>query len=75
MIRSNRFRRAALGLGLALTLAACGAESTTGESAQAPATAPPASAFDGEFTSLAGNSVDLGSLEGQDVVLWLWAPW
>jgi hypothetical protein len=29
----------------------------------------------GEFETLAGASFDLGSLEGEDVVLWFWAPW
>ena len=33
------------------------------------------SVFSGEFQTLSGETFDLGSLEGQDVVLWFWAPW
>jgi len=29
----------------------------------------------GEFETLDGDTIDLASLEGQDVVLWFWAPW
>lgn len=32
-------------------------------------------AFEGEFPTLDGGSIDLASFEGQDVVLWFWAPW
>lgn len=28
-----------------------------------------------EFPTLAGETIDLESLQGQDVVLWFWAPW
>ncbi len=28
-----------------------------------------------EFSTLAGETIDLASLQGQDVVLWFWAPW
>ena len=73
--RPSRLRASALGLGLALALAACGAEDSVESAGPAAAAAPPASVFEGEFVSLSGNEVDLGSLEGQDVVLWLWAPW
>lgn len=41
---------------------------------EGPADSPP-SLLTGEFATLAGSSIDLGSLEGQDVVLWFWAPW
>lgn len=36
--------------------------------------APPA-LLSGTFETLDGDTIDLGSLEGQDVVLWFWAPW
>ena len=26
-------------------------------------------------TTVSGGQIDFGSLEGQDVVLWFWAPW
>ena len=52
----------------ALALAACGADTTAGSSADD-------SPLDGEFATLAGDTVDLAELRGQDVVLWFWAPW
>ena len=33
------------------------------------------SALIGRFASLDGTTVDLESFQGQDVVLWFWAPW
>ena len=41
--------------------------------AETPATDP--GLFGGEFVDLNGESIDLASLEGQDAVLWFWAPW
>lgn len=29
----------------------------------------------GQFSTISGSQIDLGSLQGQDVVLWFWAPW
>jgi len=29
----------------------------------------------GQFSTIGGGQIDLGSLQGQDVVLWFWAPW
>lgn len=31
--------------------------------------------FVGEFETLQGSQIDFASLEGQDTVLWFWAPW
>ena len=28
-----------------------------------------------EFETLSGETLDLASLQGEDVVLWFWAPW
>jgi len=28
-----------------------------------------------QFPTLTGQTLDLADLQGQDVVLWLWAPW
>ena len=28
-----------------------------------------------EATTVTGGQIDFGSFEGQDVVLWFWAPW
>lgn len=76
---------------LGLVAAACGGETTTPAStsealeaqadAQAEALGDAAeesagdSVFAGEFVDLNGDSIDLASYEGQDVVLWFWAPW
>lgn len=49
---------------------AAGVETTTAEPAEA-ADSP----LTGEFETLAGTTLDLASLQGQDVVLWFWAPW
>lgn len=74
-----RFRTAAAGAALALTLAACGGEATTTEAASgaddAVASAPAAAPIAGSFPTVAGGQIDLASLEGQDTVLWFWAPW
>jgi len=65
-----RTRIGALVVALGLGVAACGGASS--EQA-APASAGPV--FSGEYETLAGDTFDLGSLEGRDVVLWFWAPW
>ena len=31
--------------------------------------------FEGSFVDLNGETIDLASYQGQDVVLWFWAPW
>ena len=41
---------------------------------------PPAPAvnvpeLNGAFATVGGGQIDLGSLQGQDVILWFWAPW
>ncbi len=66
-------RPAALVVAGGLALAACGSSETT--ASEAPAAEEAASVFSGEFQTLSGETFDLGSLEGQDVVLWFWAPW
>ncbi len=35
----------------------------------------PDSPLNGEFATTGGSSIDLGDLQGKDVVLWFWAPW
>ncbi len=43
---------------------------------EAPAgDAPSASVYGGDFVGLDGTAIDFGSFEGQDTVLWFWAPW
>ena len=42
------------------------------------AAGPVASASDqlvGEFETIDGGVIDLETLQGEDVVLWFWAPW
>ena len=35
----------------------------------------PNSPLNGTFATVGGQSIDLRDLQGQDVVLWFWAPW
>jgi len=37
--------------------------------------ATPAAYPDVVASTVAGGQLDLGSLQGQDIVLWFWAPW
>lgn len=66
-----RIRLVALLVLLALGAAACGAsaEESTTDAASGGA------ALEGQFPTLDGGSIDLAEFEGQDVVLWFWAPW
>ena len=63
-------------------------ETTTTETTTTPTTAPPETSppetepvlaasplFAGDFVDLSGQAIDFGSFEGQDTVLWFWAPW
>lgn len=66
------FRRLSLTLAsLCLAVAACGSSGSEPE-ASAPAAS---SVLTGEFATISGGQLELNSLEGQDVVLWFWAPW
>ena len=31
--------------------------------------------YSGDFVALDGTAIDFASFEGQDTVLWFWAPW
>ena len=55
----------------ALLAAACGGVTEETEFTASPEVA----LLTGEFETLDGDTIDLASLEGQDVVLWFWAPW
>lgn len=81
---SNRLAACLIVAALIATACGSGASSTdTANSAEAPLTSSSAetTAVDthaelfGTFPTLAGGQLDLGSLEGQDAVLWFWAPW
>jgi len=41
----------------------------------APETATSDSILVGEYPTMDGQTIDLASLQGSDVVLWFWAPW
>ncbi|MEM7339885.1 MAG: hypothetical protein AAF467_14620 [Actinomycetota bacterium] len=65
-------RRLALVVGFALAAAACAACAGAPEPVE---TAAAPGLLAGEVATVNGETIDLGSLEGQDVVLWFWAPW
>ncbi len=67
-----RTRLLALLLLVAMAAAACGSSATGSSSAAGSETVE---VFDGEFATLDGASVNLADFQGQDVVLWFWAPW
>ena len=64
-----------------LLVSACGssvpAATDTAAAAEAePAAQPTANELlTGEFATFDDTSIDLSSLQGEDVVLWFWAPW
>ena len=70
---------------MALALAACGgsdadvdtAADTTATTSAAPAAdeATESEAMPVVYDTVTGGQIDLGALEGQDTVLWFWAPW
>ena len=67
----NRTRRTALIIvaffGIIAT--SCGGGGASGPVASAP------DALVDEFETIDGETIDLESLQGEDVVLWFWAPW
>ena len=73
----TRLRAAALVTALTLVLAACGGGASTTDASDQPASesAPAAPVIQGVFDTVSGAQIDFGSLEGQDTVLWFWAPW
>lgn len=69
---------APLALGISLAVAACGGSATVTEQSSAPVeSSEPAgnSLLTGSVGTVSGEQFDLGSLDGQDAVLWFWAPW
>ncbi len=55
----------------ALALAACGG----GNDGVGPETAAPADLLGFSATSVGGQTVEVDSLAGSDLVIWFWAPW
>jgi thiol-disulfide isomerase/thioredoxin len=77
-MRSTRVRLLSLAAAAALTLAACGSGSDDaasddggGSSSAASEGSSPTFVAD----QLGGGELDLASLDGEDTVLWFWAPW
>ncbi|MGI9611440.1 MAG: hypothetical protein ACR2QO_00915 [Acidimicrobiales bacterium] len=72
LCRSTLFRSLVLVLVAAFLAAACG----SGDEASAPVGSGSESGFP-SFTAqtVDGSQLDFSSLEGQDTVLWFWAPW
>ena len=52
-----------------LLATACGGGGASGPVASAP------DQLVDEFETIDGETFDLASLQGEDVVLWFWAPW
>lgn len=63
----TRLRSLAALIAISLIAVACGGSDA--EVATAPAD------LSGTYDTVSGTQIDLGSLEGQDTVLWFWAPW
>ncbi|MFK8022345.1 MAG: TlpA family protein disulfide reductase [Ilumatobacter sp.] len=77
---ASRRSRAVLGIvAFGFIAAACGGasggETSTGAQSATDDAASPSALFAGEFTDLNGQAVELASFEGQDVIMWFWAPW
>lgn len=78
---SSRFgpRRTALAfaIGIGLVASACGGGSEVVEAASSPAEAEQLTdkLFVDEFSTIDDATFDLASLQGEDAVLWFWAPW
>ena len=68
----RRTRLLASALAALLLLSACGASSSTETADNAAADAVDMA---GVVNTVAGGQLDLASIEGQDTVLWFWAPW
>ncbi len=82
-MRSNPSRRraplAAVALALALVASACGGSDVDTEvevgAAAGAADDATASLFTGEATTIDGETFDLATLAGEDLIVWFWAPW
>lgn len=52
------------------------AEAGSDATAEGPVSdAPDLDLYSGDFVDLNGETIDFASFEGQDTVLWFWAPW
>jgi hypothetical protein len=66
-------RSVAVALGFALAATACSGGNESATSSSAGAEKSPL--LDVAFATSDGGQLEWGTLEGQDVVLWFWAPW
>ncbi len=73
-MRSSTRKALALCLGMLLITTAC-ASNAPETASDLTATAAANEHLTGEFASLDGQTIELDSLQGDDVVLWFWAPW
>ena len=75
--RSARLMLVSALFGLVAVACGGGTETTanTSDAIEAQSDAAEVDIFDGDFIDLNGESIDLAGYEGQDVVLWFWAPW
>ena len=69
----TRTARSFLGLAVASALVAAGCGSDETASADGEILAP--SVFEGQATTITGETFDLAMLAGSDLILWFWAPW
>jgi len=70
--------RTLVALAALVFLAACGGAQAAGEPIESAAVAEeavPESVLTGTFATSDGAELDLAQFQGQDVVLWFWAPW
>ncbi|MDW3217900.1 MAG: hypothetical protein R8F63_04740 [Acidimicrobiales bacterium] len=83
MPQSRRFRRLVVAIvgvvGAAVLAAACGGGDTdgaaSGSESQDASASPDAWPHDFQAELIGGGTFDAGDYEGQDLVLWFWAPW
>jgi hypothetical protein len=61
--------------GFALAAAACGAGGDDAVSPDGPNNSEEAAFLDITVATSDGGQLDWGTLQGQDVVVWFWAPW
>lgn len=77
--RIDRRKWIALALSLSLLAASCGGATTASDSSDADTSLSGETAGDprlvGEFATIDQATFDLASIQGEDTVLWFWAPW
>ena len=72
---SQRRRWLLVAAAATMMVAGCGSGSGETVDAAGPADTLAPSTFEGTATTIDGDSIDLASLAGNDLVVWFWAPW